>query len=55
MQEMVCDALRQHETFETPNSNKEPPNEDTQRFYNLLVRRICYCKKRHQTQNYQHS
>ena len=39
MQDMVCDALRQHETFEARNSNnmEEPPNEDTQRFYNLLV------------------
>jgi len=39
MQEMVCNALRQPQTLEAPNSNntKEPPNEDTQRFYNLLV------------------
>ena len=39
MQEMVCDALRKSKTFEAPNSNniEEPPNEDTQRFYNLLV------------------
>ena len=39
MQEMVCDTLKQLETFEAQNSNntKEPPNEDTQRFYNLLV------------------
>ena len=38
MQEMVCDALRLPQTFEVPNSNmEEPPNEDTQRFYNLLV------------------
>ena len=36
MQDMVCDALRQPQTFEAPNSNnmEEPPNEDTQRFYN---------------------
>ena len=39
MQEMVCDALRQPETFEAPNSNnmEEPPNEDTRRFYILFV------------------
>ena len=39
MQDMVCDALRQPQTFEAPNSNnmEEPPNKDTQRFYNLLV------------------
>ena len=39
MQDMVCDALRQPQTFEAPNSNnmEEPQNEDTQRFYNLLV------------------
>ena len=39
MQDMVCDALRQPQTLEAPNSNnmEEPPNEDTQRFYNLLV------------------
>ena len=39
MQDMVCDALMQPHTFEAPNSNnmEEPPNEDTQRFYNLLV------------------
>ena len=31
MQDMVCDALRQPQTFEPPNSNntEEPPNEDT--------------------------
>ena len=31
MQEMVCDALRQPETFEASNSNntEEPPNKDT--------------------------
>ena len=31
MQDMVCDALRQPQTFEAPNSNnmEEPPNEDT--------------------------
>ena len=35
----MCDALRQPQTFEAPNSNntEEPPNEDTQRFYILLV------------------
>ena len=39
MQDMVCNGLRQPLTFEAPNSNnmEEPPNEDTQRFYNLLV------------------
>ncbi|KAH1253813.1 hypothetical protein GmHk_04G010384 [Glycine max] len=39
MQDMVCDALRQPQKFVAPNSNnmEEPPNEDTQRFYNLLV------------------
>ena len=39
MQDMVCDTLRQPQTFEALNSNntEEPPNEDTQRFYNLLV------------------
>ena len=39
MQDMVCDALRQPQTFEAPNSNnmEEPPNEDTQRFYNLSM------------------
>ena len=39
MQDMICDALRQPQTFEAPNSNnmEEPPNKDTQRFYNLLV------------------
>jgi len=33
MQEVMCDALRQPETFESPNSNnmEEPPNENTQK------------------------
>ena len=36
---MVCGALRQPETSEAPNLNntEAPPNEDTQRFYNLLL------------------
>ena len=40
MQDMVCDALRQPQAFDPPNSNnkEEPPKEDTQRFYNLLVK-----------------
>ena len=31
MQDMVCDAVSQPQTFEPPNSNntEEPPNEDT--------------------------
>jgi len=31
MQDMMCDVLRQPQTFEAPNSNnmEEPPNEDT--------------------------
>jgi len=38
MHEMLCDAFGQHGSFEIPETNfKEPPNEATQRFYNLLV------------------
>jgi len=38
MHEMLCDALRQHGSFEIPETNfEEPPNEATQWFYNLLV------------------
>ncbi|XP_068503878.1 uncharacterized protein [Phaseolus vulgaris] len=39
MQDMVCDALGQHETFEPSNFNnrEEPPNEEAQRFYDLLL------------------
>jgi len=38
-EEIVCDALKQPKKFEAPNSNnmKEPPNEDTKRFYNFLM------------------
>ena len=53
---MVCDTLRKPETFEAPNSNnmEEPPNEDTQRFYNLLVEANEPFTKGQQTQNYQY-
>jgi len=38
MHDMLCDALRQHGSFEIPETNLEkPPNEATQRFYNVLV------------------
>ena len=39
MQDMVYDALRQHETFEPSdfNNTEEPPNEEAQRFYDLLL------------------
>jgi len=39
MQDMVYDALGQHETFEPSNFNntEEPPNEEAQSFYDLLL------------------
>jgi len=39
MQDMVYDALGQHETFEPSNFNnrEEPPNEEAPRFYDLLL------------------
>jgi len=38
MHDMLCNALRQHRSFEIPKTNfEEPPNEATQQFYNLLV------------------
>jgi len=39
MQDMVYDALGQHERFEPSNFNniEEPPNEEAQRFYDLLL------------------
>jgi len=39
MQDMVYDALGQHKRFEPSNFNnrEEPPNEEAQRFYDLLL------------------
>ncbi|XP_020208847.1 uncharacterized protein LOC109793787 [Cajanus cajan] len=43
MHDMVCDALRQHGAFDILENNnvEEPPNEDAQRFYNLLSEANC--------------
>ncbi|XP_068486422.1 uncharacterized protein [Phaseolus vulgaris] len=39
MEDMVYDAFRQQESFRVPNVDnmEEPPNEETQRFYDLLL------------------
>ena len=39
LQDMVYDALGQHEIFEPSNFNnrEEPPNEEAHRFYDLLL------------------